>query len=255
IPMLKRHEDRGFLQQAQEGMKDWNQVMEERASRKDKPMKPQVIAWEIGKRLRNDAILCCDSGTIATWWMRQIPAKRGQMHSISGTLASMACGMPYAIGAQVAHPQRQVVAFVGDGGFTMLMGEFATCVKYKLPIKIFIVKNNTLGQIKWEQMVFLGNPEFGVELHPIDFAEYARACGGTGLTIEDPNECGAIVEQALNTPGPVVVQAVVDQLEPPLPAKITAKQAAHFAEALIRGEPNREKIAITAFGDKVKELI
>jgi pyruvate dehydrogenase (quinone)/pyruvate oxidase len=236
-------------------MKEWWQLMESRAMRKDKPMKPQTIAWELGKRLRNDAIVCCDSGTIATWWMRQIPAKRGQLHSVSGTLATMACGMPYAIAAQVAYPERQVVGFVGDGGFTMLMGEFATCVKYQLPVKIFIVKNNTLGQIKWEQMVFLGNPEFGVELHPIDFAAYARACGGTGFTIEDPNECGAIVEQVLNTPGPVVCQAIVDPFEPPLPAKITARQAAHFGEALIRGEPNRQKIALTAISEKVRELI
>jgi pyruvate dehydrogenase (quinone)/pyruvate oxidase len=255
IPLLMRHEDRSFLQKAQEGVKDWWQVMEQRATRKDKPMKPQVVAWEIGKRLRNDAILCCDSGTIATWWMRQIKAKRGQMHSVSGTLATMACGLPYAVAAQVAHPHRQVVAFVGDGGFTMLMGEFATCVKYKLPVKVFIIKNNTLGQIKWEQMVFLGNPEFGVELHPIDFAGYARDCGGTGFTIEDPEQCGDIVEQALNIPGPVVVQAVVDPLEPPLPSKITAAQALHFSEALARGEPNKTKIALTAVSDKVRELI
>jgi pyruvate dehydrogenase (quinone) len=255
IPMLKRHEDRGFLEDAQEGMEQWRKVMEERATRKDKPMKPQVIAWELGKRLNDDAIVCCDSGTIATWWMRHIPAKRGQMHSVSGTLATMACGMPYAIGAQIAYPQRQVVAFVGDGGFTMLMGEFATCVKHKLPVKIIIVRNNTLGQIKWEQMVFLGNPEFGVELQPIDFAAFARSCGGTGFTIDDPASCGSIVEQALNTPGPVVIDAIVDPLEPPLPARITAKQAAHFAEALIRGEPNREKIALTAVSDKVRELI
>jgi pyruvate dehydrogenase (quinone)/pyruvate oxidase len=255
IPMLKRHDDQSFLTEAQEGMKEWWQVMESRAMREDKPMKPQRIAWELGKRLRNDAIVCCDSGTIATWWMRQIPAKRGQMHSVSGTLATMACGLPYAVAAQVAHPQRQVVAFVGDGGFTMLMGEFATCVKYNLPVKIFIVKNNTLGQIKWEQMVFLGNPEFGVELHPIDFAGYARDCGGTGFTVEDPNECGAVVEQALNAPGPVIVQALVDPYEPPLPAKITARQAMHFAEALVRGEPNRSRIALTAVSDKVRELI
>jgi pyruvate dehydrogenase (quinone) len=174
IPMLKRHEDRRFLTQAQDGMKEWWELMESRASRTEKPMKPQTLAWEIGKQLRNDAIVCCDSGTIATWWMRQIRAKRGQMHSVSGTLASMACGMPYAIAAQIAYPQQQVVGFVGDGGFTMLMGEFATCVKYQLPVKIFIVKNNTLGQIKWEQVVFLGNPEFGVELHPIDFAGATR---------------------------------------------------------------------------------
>ena len=144
-------------------------------------MKPQFLARELGLRLRNNAIVACDSGTIATWWARDIPARRGQMHSVSGNLASMACGLPYAIAAQVAYPERQVVAFVGDGGFSMLMAEFATCVKYGLPVKVVIVKNNTLGQIKWEQMVFLGNPEYGCELHPIDFALFAEACGGAGF--------------------------------------------------------------------------
>ena len=116
--------------------------------------------------MRDDAIVSCDSGTIATWWARQIPAKRGQMYSLLRHLATMAHGLPYAIAAQIAYPDRQCVAFVGDGGFSMLMAEFATCVKYKLPIKVFVIKNNTLGQIKWEQMVFLGNPEYGCELQP-----------------------------------------------------------------------------------------
>ena len=147
-------------------------------------MKPQVIAWELGKRLAENAIVSCDSGTIATWFARQIPAKRGQMHSLSGNLATMAPGLPYSIAAQIAYPDRQCVAFVGDGGFSMLMAEFATCVKYKLPIKVFIVKNNTLGQIKWEQMVFLGNPEYGCELQPIDFALFAQACGGVGFFVD-----------------------------------------------------------------------
>src|SRR5205814_1853518 len=148
---------------AQAGMKDWLEVMEKRATRRDKPMKPQVVAWELGKRLRNDAIVSCDSGTIATWWARHILARRGQMHTLSGNLATMAPGLPYTIAAQIAFPHRQCVAFVGDGGFSMLMAEFATAVKYKLPIKVVIVRNNTLGQIKWEQMVFLGNPEYGVD--------------------------------------------------------------------------------------------
>jgi pyruvate dehydrogenase (quinone) len=177
------------------------------------------------------------------------------MHSVSGTLASMACGLTYAIAAQIAYPERQCVALVGDGGFTMLMGEFATAVKYQLPIKIFIVKNNVLGQIKWEQMVFLGNPEYGVELHPINFAAFAQACGDTGYTLEDPADCGRIVQQALATPGPVGVEAVVDAYEPPLPAKVSAKQAAMFAESLARGQPNRAKIAWTVLADKVRELV
>src|SRR5216117_591189 len=99
----------------------------------------------------------------------------------------------------------------------MLMAEFVTCVKYKLPVKVVVIKNNTLGQIKWEQMVFLGNPEFGCDLQPIDFAAFAQACGGAGFTIEDPAECGAVLDRALATKGPVVVQAVVDPFEPPMP--------------------------------------
>jgi pyruvate dehydrogenase (quinone) len=236
-------------------MHEWWQLMEERSSRRDKPMKPQVVAWELGKRLRDDAIVSSDSGTIATWFARQIPARRGQMHSLSGNLATMANGLPYTIAAQVAYPDRQCVAFVGDGAFSMLMAEFATAVKYRLPIKVVIVKNNTLGMIKWEQMVFLGNPEYGCELQPIDFAAFAQACGGTGFTIEDPADCGAILDRALSMPGPVVIEAVVDPFEPPWPAKITRDQATRFAQSLVRGEPNREKIALTALSDKVRELV
>jgi len=255
IPLLKRKEDRSFLQAAQAAMKDWWAVMEKRATRRDKPMKPQVVAWELGKRLRDDAIVSCDSGTIATWWARHILARRGQMHTLSGNLATMAPGLPYAIAAQIAFPNRQCVAFVGDGGFSMLMAEFATAVKYKLPIKVVIIKNNTLGQIKWEQMVFLGNPEYGVDLHPIDFVAFAHACGGIGFSVEEPAECEHAVEEFLNAPGPAVLQAVVDPFEPPMPAKVKAEQALHFAESLARGEPNRKKIALTTISDEVRELI
>ena len=255
IPKLTRHADRSFLETAQQGMRDWWELLDERGGRDDMPMKPQVVARELGQRLRDDAIVACDSGTIATWWARQIRAKRGQMHSLSGMLASMANGLPYAIAAQIAYPQRQVVAFVGDGGFSMLMGEFVTCVKYQLPIKVVIIKNNTLGMIKWEQMVFLGNPEYGCELQPIDFAAFARACGATGLTIEEPAACGPALDRALATPGPVIVEAVVDPFVPPMPPQVTLKQATHFAEALAKGTPNRQKIALTVLSDKVREMV
>jgi pyruvate dehydrogenase (quinone)/pyruvate oxidase len=137
----------------------------------------------------------------------------------------------------------------------MLMAEFATAVKYKLPIKVVIIKNNTLGQIKWEQMVFLGNPEYGVDLHPIDFAAFAYACGGVGFSIEDPAACGHAVDEFLNASGTAVLEAVVDPFEPPMPAKVKAEQALHFAESLARGEPNRKKIALTTVSDQVRELI
>jgi pyruvate dehydrogenase (quinone)/pyruvate oxidase len=255
LPLINRRTDRSFLEKAQEGMKEWRELMKEQGTRRDRPMKPQVVAWEMGKRLSDDAIVSADSGTIATWFARHIPVKRGQMHSLSGTLATMANGLPYTIAAQIAYPQRQCVGFVGDGGFTMLMGEFATAVQYKLPIKIVVVKNNTLGMIKWEQMVFLGNPEYGCELSPIDFAAFARACGGAGFTIEDPQDCGTILDQALATPGPAVIEAVVDPFEPPMPPKVTVKQAAHFAEALAKGTPNRKEIALTVLSDKVREMV
>ena len=198
-------------------------------------MKPQVLVRELGLRLRGDAIVACDSGTITTWWARHIPARRGRMHSVSGNLATMACGHPYAIAAPIAHPDRQVVAFVGDGGSFLLMAEFAICVKYG--------------------MVFLGTREHRCDLDPIDFALFARACGGQGFTIENPAEAGPILAKALATPGPVIVEGIVDPFEPPTPAKITADQALHFATSLLRGEPNRAKIALTVLADKVRQLV
>ena len=258
LPLLRRNDQTNgasFLKTAQEGMRDWWQLMEERSGDDQIPMNPQVVARELDQRLAPNAIVSSDSGTIATWFARQIRIRRGQMCSLSGTLASMANGLPYTIAAQVAFPDRQCVAFIGDGGFSMLMAEFATAVKYQLPIKVIVVKNNTLGMIKWEQMIFLGNPEYGCELHPIDFAAFARACGGTGFTVEDPAQCGAILDQALATPGPVLVEAVVNAFVPPQPAKITFDQATKFAQSLARGEPNRSKIAWTVLSDKIRELI
>ena len=201
LPHLQRNENRSFLERRpRPERKNGGNLWKTGARRQERPMKPQVVAWELGKRLSDTAIVSSDSGTIATWFARQIPAKRGQMFSLSGTLATMANGLPYAIAAQIAYPERQCVAFVGDGGFSMLMAEFATAVKYQLPIKVIIIKNNTLGMIKWEQMVFLGNPEFGCELQPIDFVAFAKACGGTGMAIEDPVDCGRILDRALADP-------------------------------------------------------
>ena len=149
----------------------------------------------------------------------------------------------------------RVIAIVGDGGFTMLMGEFITAVTYKLPIKFVIIKNNELGQIKWEQMVFEGNPEYQTTLMPIDFVALAKACGGSGIRIDDPKTAGAQFDEALAMPGPVILECVVDPLTAMLPAKIKPKQAVKFAEALARGEPNRIKIALTAASDTVRQVI
>jgi len=255
LPLLKGNANDSFLEQARAGMQEWWKLIEEQGTRRDKPMKPQVVAWELGQRLSDTAIVASDSGTVTTWWARHMPVKRGQLHSVSGNLASMGCGLPYAIAAQIAYPNRECVALVGDGGFSMLMADFVTCVKYQLPVKVVVIKNNSLAMIKWEQMIFLGNPEYGCELHPIDFAAFARACGATGFTIEAPEDCGPTLEKALATPGPVIVEAVVDPFEPPMPPKITLDQATKFAQSLAKGQPHRGKIALTVLSDKVRELI
>jgi pyruvate dehydrogenase (quinone) len=236
-------------------MKQWNELMRERGTRQDKPMKPEVVAHELNKLLSDDAIISTDSGTITTWIARHLAIRGNMMFSCSGNLATMACGLPYAIAAAVAYPGRQVVAFVGDGGLTMLLGELATCVKYGLDIKIVVIKNNTLGQIKWEQMVFLGNPEYVCELQPIDFNAVARGFGVAGFTVDDPARCGEVLRQALSVRGPALIEAIVDPHEPPMPPKATVRQMAHLAEALARGTPARGKIALTIASDVVREIV
>jgi pyruvate dehydrogenase (quinone) len=254
IPHIRRRDDRSFLDAAQAGMKDWRELLHTRSHRDEMPMKPQVVAHALNELLADDAIISTDSGTITTWAARYLHLKRGQLFSCSGNLASMAPGLPYAIAAQVAYPGRQSIAFVGDGGFTMLMGEFATAVKYRLPIKVIIIKNNTLGMIKWEQMVFLGNPEYGVALQPIDFVQFAEACGAVGFRCERPDEARSALDAMLRADGPALCEAVVDPFEPPMPARIKAKQALHMAESLAKGQPNRGRIALTLFRDKVHDL-
>ena len=255
LPMLKRNNYRRFLEAARKDMKEWTKTLEKEGTNPAKPMKPQVVGWELGKRARENAIIVSDSGTNTTVWARYMLSKQGQMHSCSGNLATMACGLPYAIAAQIAFPDRQVIGVVGDGGFTMLMGEIITAVAYKLPIKIVVIKNNTLGQIKWEQMVFEGNPEYQCDLLPIDFVALAHAVGAKGVRIDDQATAGRRLDEALAMPGPVVIEAVVDPFTAMLPPKITAKQAEHFSEALLRGEPNRIKIALTAASDTVRQII
>ena len=255
LPLIEHKKHRTFLEKSQKRMADWNDLMEKRGTRADKPMKPQVVTYHLNKLLDDDAIVCSDSGTIATWAARYIEMRDRMQFSLSGSLATMANGLPYGVGASIAYPGRQVVCIVGDGGLTMLMGEIATLVKYKLPVKVVVIKNNVLGEIKWEQMAQEGNPQYGVELQPIDFAGYARCCGAAGFTIDDPQDVENVLRQALAHPGPALVEAVVDPNEPPLPGNITAEQALHFAQALGKSEKDRWKIIKTVLEDKVREVV
>ncbi len=253
-PLVKPSNDDSFLKDMQKKMSGWWELMEKRGTRTDFPLKPQSVVWTLSELLSDDAIVCSDSGTITTWAARYIKIRTKQMFSLSGTLASMANGVPYAIGAQMAYPDRQVVAIVGDGGFAMLMAEFSTAVRYNLPIKVIVIKNGGLGMIRWEQIGFLGHPEYGVKFQDIDFAKFAEACGGAGYRITKYEELKPMLSQALSEKGPAVIEATVDPNEPPYPASLELKQVENFAKALIKGEPNRKKIALTLYRDKIKEL-
>jgi pyruvate dehydrogenase (quinone)/pyruvate oxidase len=255
IPKLVHREDRSFLERSQAAMRDWRELMTERGTQRQKPMKPEVVAYELNRLLRDDAIVATDSGTVTCWIARHLAIRGDQMFSCSGNLATMACGLPYAIAAAVAYPERQVVAFVGDGALTMLIGELATCAKYALNVKVVVIRNDELGQIKWEQMVFLGNPEYACELQPVDFAAVARGFGVSGERVEDPALCGEVLRRALEAPGPALIEAIVDPNEPPMPPKTTLQDAKHFAEALAKGTPNRGQIALTVASNTVRELI
>ncbi len=255
LPLIKKKKNRDFLEKSQKRMNSWNKLMEERGTRTDSPMKPQVVTYHLNKLLADDAIVSSDSGTIATWTARYVEM-RGQMKfSLSGSLATMANGLPYSIGAAAAYPGRQVVCVVGDGGLSMLMAELATLAKYKLNVKVIVIKNNVLGQIKWEQIVQEGNPEFGVDLEPIDFAGIAKSCNIAGFVLDKAQDAESVLRQALNHPGPALVEAVVDPQEPPMPGQIKTEQAIKFAEGLARGDKDAGKIIASVLKDKAREIL
>ncbi len=254
LPFLKE-KDFSFARSKQSAMKSWNSLLRERSSRMEMPMKPQFLARIVSEELQDDAILSVDSGTNTIWAAQYINLRKEMKFSLSGTLATMACALPYAIAAQVAYPDRQSVAFVGDGGFTMLMGEFSTAVKYQLPIKVIVVKNNSLGMIRWEQLAFLGNPEYGVELAPIDFAKFADACGAKGYSVSDPHNARSIVREALSQDGPVILDALVDPFEPPMPPKVDLDFVSNMAESFAKGQPQARRIGLTIFRDQVHEAL
>lgn len=255
LPLIQKKKDQGFLQEAQKGKEKWNELLRERGTLKDKPLKPQVVAYHLDRFLADDAIITTDCGTVTTLAARYVTMRGKMLFSSSGMLATMGNGLPYSVAAAVAYPGRQVVCLAGDGGFTMMMAEMLTIVKYKLPVKVIVIKNNVLGQIKWEQIVFEGNPQFGVELQPLNFALYAQACGAAGFTLDDPDKVEEVLAQAFDHPGPAVVEAVVDPNEPLMPGHVTMEQAWKFAESLVRGEKDRWAILKNVLKQQVREVV
>jgi pyruvate dehydrogenase (quinone) len=254
MPLLERKSDRGFLDEAREGKRHWDEDMAALEDPEREPVMPQYVMRLIDRHASDDAILSSDSGTIATWAARHFDIRGGREFYLSGNLATMAPGLPYAIAMQVAHPGRQCIAFVGDGGFAMLMAEFHTAAWHKLPIKVVVVNNGLLGQILWEQMA-LGYPEFGVRFQShMEFAPWATSNGGLGIEVEKPGDVEPAVRDMLAHDGPALLDVRVSSDEPPMPPKVRYDEARGFAESFLKGTPRRATIASTLFRDKIEQL-
>ncbi len=255
LPLLRSAGDGRHLAKYQEAMESWRSDMTALENPDRDPIAPQYVVSCLDRLASADAVLTCDSGTVATWAARHWAIRGDRQFYLSGNLATMAPGLPYAIGIQHAYPGRQVIAYVGDGGFAMLMAEFLTAVRAGLPVKVVINNNNSLGQILWEQMV-LGYPEHGVRYQPpvADFGAWATACGGFGAKVSDPAQVEPAIRDALAFDGPAIVDVDVDPNEPPLPGKVAYDQAKKFATAWLRGQPHKASIATTLFKDKISQL-
>lgn len=239
---LERKTDRRFLEQTQIWKAEWLEALEAGADRPGTPMKPQRIVRDLNRRLPPNAVVTTDCGHNTGLTAQYVQIRADQAFGVSGTLACMGAGLPYAIAAALAFPGRPVVAIVGDGGLSMSMAELATCARYNLPVKIVVLNNGTLGQIKWEQMMFLGNPEFGCDLAPIDFARAAEAMGVHGVRIENPEDCADALDDILGWSGPALLDVVVDSDEPMLPPKRRETYMKKMQQAFEAGTPGQERI-------------
>jgi pyruvate dehydrogenase (quinone)/pyruvate oxidase len=255
LPLVKPRTDGSFLGKYQQEMNSWRERMASLQDRGRNPIAPQYVMGLVDELATDDAILTCDSGTIATWAARHWTIRGGRGFYLSGNLATMAPGLPYAVGIQHAFPGRQVIAYIGDGGFAMLMAEFLTAIQHKLPVKVVINNNNSLGQILWEQMV-LGYPEHGVR-YPDPFVDYsplATANGALGIKVTKAGDAREAARRVLAHPGPALLDVNVNPNEPPMPGKVEYEQAKKFAQAFLRGQPHKATIATTLFRDKISEL-
>ncbi|MER8752352.1 thiamine pyrophosphate-binding protein [Mesorhizobium sp. M1050] len=251
---LKQKTDSSFLEQARQSVRRWRGMMAEAEGKDDVPLKPQRVVKAFGDRMPANAILATDSGQNTELAARHIDIKAGQDFAVSGSLASMACGLPYAIAGGIAFPGRPVFAVVGDGGLAMQLGEFSTAVRYKVPLKLLVIKNNMLNQIAWEQMMFLGNPQFACELQPIDFALAAEAMGGIGYSITRPEDIEGVLDAAFATVGPVIIEAVVDAYEPMLPPRMPDQYRKNMRTAL-KETPGRQEIEKNLAQEPLKTMM
>jgi pyruvate dehydrogenase (quinone) len=263
LPLLEHKSDRSWQETIAGEVSDWWQLMEARAYMDADPINPQRVFWELSSRLPDGAILTADSGSVANWFARDLRLRDGMMASLSGTLATMGPGVPYAIAAKFAHPDRPVIALVGDGAMQMNgNAELVTIAKYwqrwsDPRLVVLVLHNNDLNQVTWEQRAMEGDPKYEAsqDLPDFPYARYAELIGLTGIRVDDPEQVGDAWERALSAGRPVVLEAITDPEVPPLPPHITFEQAKALASALAHGDPSRTEIVRQAARQKLEEFL
>ena len=231
--LLNTRDDRSFLDAAQSSYALSRASAEDIETDNASPIRPQRVARAISENASDDAIFVCDTGAVTVWGARHLALRGDQRFTLSSSLASMAFAMPGAIGAQLAYPDRQVIALAGDGGFSMLMADFLTAAKYELPINVVVFNNRKLGLIKFEQEAN-GLPEFQTELHNLDYAAFARLCGGEGATVSAAGDLEEALKSAFQSTKPWLVDVAVNPNEIPMPPSIMLSQAVGFGVAKIK---------------------
>jgi pyruvate dehydrogenase (quinone) len=255
LPLLKAKHDRSWQERIASEVEDWWRVLEARALEPADPINPQRVFWELSSRLPDGCIISADSGSAANWFARDLRLREGMLASLSGTLATMGPGVPYAIAAKFAYPDRPAIALVGDGAMQMNgLAELITAAKYwerwKDPRLVVLVLNNQdLNQVTWEQRAMEGDPRYEVSQSIPDFpyARYAEMIGLTGVRIDDPDKLGDAWDQVLSADRPAVLEAIVDPEVPPLPPHITFEQAVNFAKAAVHGDAGRKAMVRQSF--------
>ncbi|MBR0849032.1 thiamine pyrophosphate-requiring protein [Bradyrhizobium diazoefficiens] len=250
LPRLAPKSDGAWRKGIENDVATWWETLDDRAHQPASPVNPQLVAWELSPRLPDRAIITSDSGSCANWFARDLKMRRGMTASLSGGLASMGAAVPYALAAKYAHPDRPVIALVGDGAMQMNnMAELITAAKYwrswRDPRLIVCVFNNEdLNQVTWEQRIINGDPKFEASqrIPDVSYSRFAEMIGLTGIFVDSPQLLGSAWDQALASERPVVLEVKTDPEVPPLPPHITLQQARNFSLALIKGDPNETSV-------------
>lgn len=249
---IERKEDRRFLNACTEHMQHWWNEIEKDETEAATPLKPQQVVARLQEAAADDAVLSVDVGTVTVWMARHFKMNANQDFIVSSWLATMGCGLPGAIASSLAEPERQAIAVCGDGGFSMVMQDLPTAVKYKLPITVVILNNENLGMIEYEQQV-KGNIDYVTKLQNVDYAAFAESCGAKGIKVTRAEELAPAFHEALHADQPTVVDVMIGN-EPPLPGKITYGQAKGFSKYMLKNFFENQKIEMPSLKKSLKRL-